>query len=320
MLNNTKTHQYTSLNEPISITEHQWPDDIQPLVSISSITYNHVNFIRDAIESFLMQQTTFPVEILIHDDASTDGTTEIVREYEAKYPGLFRCFYQTENTWTKPNKAELRKPFREARRGKYIALCEGDDYWTDPLKLQKQVEFLEKNEEYSMCFHKIHADLYGKLTDDESIERRYQSVMDKNIIIIDDLLKIGNFIHTCSVVFRNHLLKIPFEAEYSPVGDYFLFILLSEKGYLYRLDEYMAIYRRGVGTYSSLKPQEMHIKIVQYHVAILSYLTNEGHRKIFLPKTLVALDNLVRVLKSEKQQKHSAFQFIRSITRRLFYA
>lgn len=121
-----------------------------PIVSISCITYNHVNYIRAAIDGFLMQKTTFPFEILIHDDASTDGTEDIIREYERKYPDIIKPIYETENQWSKGIRGSAVFNFPRAR-GKYIALCEGDDYWTDPYKLQKQVDFMEANEEYSLC-------------------------------------------------------------------------------------------------------------------------------------------------------------------------
>ncbi len=114
-----------------------------PLVSISCITYDHEPFIRDALEGFLMQKTTFPIEILIHDDASTDGTAEIIRDYEKRYPELIFPIYQTENQHAKGVKISSTYQFPRAR-GKYIALCEGDDYWADPLKLQKLVNFLDE--------------------------------------------------------------------------------------------------------------------------------------------------------------------------------
>ncbi len=146
------------LDEPIPITSQQWREGTIPLVSISCITYNHENYIRNAIEGFLMQKTTFPVEILIHDDASTDKTAEIVREYEKKYPQLIKPIYQTENQYSK-NNALIGRIQRERAVGKYYATCEGDDYWIDPLKLQKQVDFLEANPDYGLvhtsCQHTV---------------------------------------------------------------------------------------------------------------------------------------------------------------------
>lgn len=112
---------------------------MEPLVSICCITYNHKEYIRDALDGFLSQRTDFPYEILINDDASTDGTADIIREYEQKYPEKIRALLQTENQYSKgitnPSGA-----FNFPRvRGRYVAMCEGDDYWTDPEKLQKQV-------------------------------------------------------------------------------------------------------------------------------------------------------------------------------------
>jgi glycosyltransferase involved in cell wall biosynthesis len=145
------------LDKSVPITSQQWSEDTVPLVSISCITYNHENFIRDAIEGFLMQKTTFPVEILIHDDASTDKTASIIREYEEKYPHLIKPIYQTENQYSKRD-GSIGRIQRGRARGKYYATCEGDDYWTDSLKLQKQVDFLEENPEYVLTCHR-----YNKL-------------------------------------------------------------------------------------------------------------------------------------------------------------
>lgn len=124
-----------------------------PQVSICCITYNHVQFIRKCLDGFLMQQTDFPIEILIHDDCSTDGTTEIIKEYAAKYPELIFPIYEKINQYQNGKSAEIDFYNYRRARGKYIAYCEGDDYWTDPLKLQKQVDFMEANPEYSVCFH-----------------------------------------------------------------------------------------------------------------------------------------------------------------------
>jgi glycosyltransferase involved in cell wall biosynthesis len=120
------------------------------MVSICCQTYNHEAYIGQAVESFLMQKTNFKFEILLRDDASTDGTAEICKEYARKYPELINLLAYEENQFQKGV-----SPFGDnvkRAHGKYIAICEGDDYWTDPLKLQKQVDFLEANEEYSICW------------------------------------------------------------------------------------------------------------------------------------------------------------------------
>jgi glycosyltransferase involved in cell wall biosynthesis len=121
----------------------------KPLVSICCLTYNHVNYINQCLNGFLMQQCDFEYEILIHDDASTDGTSDIIREYQKKYPEIIKPIIQTENQYSKGIGVNRVYNFPRAK-GKYIALCEGDDFWTDPLKLQKQVDFLETNPEYSL--------------------------------------------------------------------------------------------------------------------------------------------------------------------------
>lgn len=111
-----------------------------PLVSITCLTYNHAPYLRQCLDGFVMQKTSFPIEILIYDDASEDGTQDIIREYERKYPDLIKPIYQTENQYSKGVKVEFVYNYPRAK-GKYIAFCEGDDYWTDPNKLQKQIDF-----------------------------------------------------------------------------------------------------------------------------------------------------------------------------------
>lgn len=140
----------------IEITQEQimqnWNSEI-PLVSISCITYNHEPYIAQTLDGFLMQKTNFPFEILIHDDASTDRTADIIREYEKKFPNLIKPIYQKENQYSKGFTSVSATWNFPRAQGKYIALCEGDDYWIDENKLQMQVDFLENNPEYGMCFH-----------------------------------------------------------------------------------------------------------------------------------------------------------------------
>ena len=131
-----------------------------PIVSICCATYNHASFIRKALDGFLMQEPPAGVskdeswyEILIHDDASTDGTTEIIKEYAAKYPNKIFPLYETENQYSKGHVADIDMYNYKRAKGRYIAYCEGDDYWTDVHKLQKQVDFMESHPEYSICMH-----------------------------------------------------------------------------------------------------------------------------------------------------------------------
>ncbi len=122
----------------------------KPLVSICCLTYNHGRYIRQCLDGFIMQKTSFPFEVLIYDDASTDNNAEILKEYEAKYPNIIKPICETENRYSRG--LEVANTYFYSRvQGKYLAMCEGDDYWTDPLKLQKQVDFLERNPDYTIC-------------------------------------------------------------------------------------------------------------------------------------------------------------------------
>lgn len=124
-----------------------------PLVSICCITYNHAPFIRQSLDGMLMQQGV-DFEILIHDDCSTDGTTEIIREYAEKYPDIIKPLYERENQYSKGNAGCMDDFNIKRAQGKYLAFCEGDDYWVDPLKLQKQVDFMETHSECSATVHR----------------------------------------------------------------------------------------------------------------------------------------------------------------------
>lgn len=126
----------------------------KPLVSICSITYNHAPYIRECLDGLLRQRTSFSFEIIINDDCSTDGTTEIIKEYERKYPDIIHPIFHKDNQYQKGERGIFQRFVFPKAQGQYIALCEGDDYWTDSLKLQKQVDFLEQNPEYGMIYSK----------------------------------------------------------------------------------------------------------------------------------------------------------------------
>lgn len=119
-------------------------------VSIRCLAYNQEPYIRQCLDGFLMQKTNFRFEAIVHDDASTDGTAAIIREYAEKYPDIIKPIFETENQFSKQD-GSLGRIMNEACKGKYVAICEGDDYWTDPFKLQKQVEFMEAHPQCSLC-------------------------------------------------------------------------------------------------------------------------------------------------------------------------
>lgn len=217
-----------------------------PLVSVCCITYNHEDYIRDAIEGFLMQETDFPFEIIIHDDASTDTTADIIRDYERKYPDIIKPIYQTENQYSKGEKVTF-FTFKAAR-GKYIALCEGDDYWIDPLKLQKQIAEMEKHPECYISFHPA----IQRWADGSRGDRMLGLHSDTTTIysIEEVILGGGGFMHTGSIVLNR--LAIPriisfFDlAKDAPVGDYYVQILGAEHGGALYLSDVMSVYRSGV--------------------------------------------------------------------------
>ena len=131
--------------------------DNRPLVAIHCFVYNHEPYLRDCFEGFVMQQTNFPFVAIVHDDAYTDGSTAIIREYEQKYPHIFKPIYEIESIYKKGGFGAIDNVMLHAinaTNAKYVAMCEGDDYWTDPLKLQKQVDFMEANPEYVLCCHR----------------------------------------------------------------------------------------------------------------------------------------------------------------------
>lgn len=204
------------------------------VVSVCMITYNHESFIREAIEGVLMQKTDFPIEIIIGEDCSTDNTRNIVLEYSEKYPDIIRPLLPENNLGMMKNFIET----MEAATGKYIALCEGDDYWTDPYKLQKQVDFLEANEEYSVCFHNsLELNICGK--NESTTYCNY----DKNRTVEFVELLESNLIPTQSVVFRN-TVNFAFE-EFGKLkfGDWYLNLLNAEKGKIWYINEVMGVHR-----------------------------------------------------------------------------
>jgi len=211
----------------------------QPLVTILCIAFNQEKYIAQALDSFLMQRTDFPFEIIVHDDASTDGTGDIIRRYIKQHPDVFRPVFETENQYTRTGLKFLEDMYKDAR-GQYIAICEGDDYWTDPNKLQKQVDFLAAHPEAALVFHRVDVFTEGK-PEDRLIFPDPQEAPDFSI----KTLLGRNFIQTNSVMYRrqtyaNLPLKVmPF--------DWYMHLYHAQFGQIGFIDEVMSAYRRHPG-------------------------------------------------------------------------
>ena len=197
---------------------------MKPLVSVIMITYGHEKYIEEAIKGVFLQKTNFPLELIISNDKSPDSTDEIVKNIIKYAPENISVKYiqHPENIGMLPNLISTLK----MAAGKYIAVCEGDDYWIDENKLQKQTDFLEKNEDFTLTFHNVFIRNGETLSTDLDYEKRLSS---KDVYTIDDLSK-GNFIHTPSVVFRNMEIEFPEWYFSSFLGDYPLWSWLSKKG------------------------------------------------------------------------------------------
>jgi glycosyltransferase involved in cell wall biosynthesis len=209
-----------------------------PVVSIFCITYNHGKFIRDAIEGFLMQETTFPVQIFIHDDASTDGTAQIVKEYAAKFPRLFWTVLQTENQWSKGSR-KFFFDYLAQQCGEFIALCEGDDYWTSPCKLQSQVALLETDLQAVGVFHAVTiADEDGMFLGRMPSEEGGGTLAFEDIVALNDRA-------TCSMLFRYQSPAPDLAwAKDLPMGDWPLQAALAAHGPWFLMNEVMGTYRK----------------------------------------------------------------------------
>ena len=211
-----------------------------PLVAIECLVYNHEKFLRDCLEGFVMQQTNFPFVAIVHDDASTDSSAAIIHEYEELYPDIIRPIYETENQYSKHD-GSLHHIVRDAlfdTGAKYIACCEGDDYWTDPNKLQTQVDFMESHPDYTLCFHKAyikHQTPDGNYIDYEHhvTERDYDAVE-----IISSAI-----VATCSTLFLASVYKSYIKDPRYIIGDAPLWEHCASKGKMHCFGKEMACYR-----------------------------------------------------------------------------
>lgn len=205
-----------------------------PKVSVVSITYNHEAFIREALDGFVAQKADFPVEVIVADDASTDATPAIIREYAERHPNLFRPILRSENVGTYANFTDALC----AARGEYLALCEGDDYWIDPMKLAKQVAFLDRHPETAVCFHPVRM----TWTDGHAKDSKFPPLQVRGNLSVETLIS-RNFIQTNSVVYRRLERYDDIPVDVMPM-DWYLHVRHAVRGDIVMLPDTMAVYRR----------------------------------------------------------------------------
>lgn len=225
----------------IEIIHENMENRDQLMVSIQCLVYNHEPYLRQCLDGIVMQKTNFRFEAIVHDDCSADGSRKIIEEYAAKYPDIIKPIYETENQYSKHD-GSLRRIVYAQLQGKYIAICEGDDYWIDQNKLQKQVDVLEAEPDCSFCYTGfINVNENGQ----EIRRANYEHLMDVSHSgdILIDLLD-GNFIMTCTTCFRRDVIMSELNAEVPCKYDYSLFLTASVLGKANYIPLKTAAYRK----------------------------------------------------------------------------
>ena len=240
------------------------------MVTILCLVYNHESYIRQCLEGFVMQKTNFRFEAIVHDDASTDGTAAIIREYAEKYPDIIKPIFHEENQYSKGGRI-----MTAHTHGKYVAICEGDDYWIDPLKLQRQVDFLEGNPEYVLTYTGAY------IVNANSEKQRWRYFLQKRYSgdVTKYLFCKGSFIITATTCYRSDYIAeftheksmIPFPLK---MGDLPLWLFLSLKGKFKYIDEKTTCYRILPQSASHFKEREKRIEYILNCQDVLFYFNS----------------------------------------------
>ncbi|WP_150468050.1 glycosyltransferase family 2 protein [Francisella sp. SYW-9] len=254
----------------------------EPLVSICCTAYNQEKYIEETLTGFLSQITDFSFEIIVSDDCSTDQTAEIIRNYVKEYPNIIRLIYQEENQYSK-GALPIRDFILPEVRGKYIALCEGDDYWIDSNKLQQQVDFLKQNSEFMGCGHNTRFLVNGELTNRLFVNSNNK----KNSYEFEDFID-SAYLHTTSLVFRygceyKHQID-EYLKKYSSVkrNDVYMLLVFSKFGPIKYIDRTMSVYRMNDGgIWSGVNEQSQLIMFLHGCIAF-SYIFGDKYKDKFL--------------------------------------
>lgn len=232
------------------------------LVSINCTAYNQEAYIGRCLDGFVMQKTNFPFEAIVHDDASTDGTANIIREYAEKYPNIIKPILETENQWSKGNLDQI---MLNACQGKYIAFCEGDDYWIDPNKLQKQVDALENNPKATLCYTNFsYVNQYGQEIESSFMDSLKARSHSGNLF--KELLR-EHFVMTATTLFRREIFDSSIYKNVPSTIDYANTLTAAALGEINYIPEVTACYRanpNGEMSTNNLRVQKSFDSIQEY--------------------------------------------------------
>jgi glycosyltransferase involved in cell wall biosynthesis len=250
-----------------------------PLISVALITYNQEQYIAQAIESILMQEGPFNYELVIGEDCSTDNTRAIVMDYQRRYPGVIRVISSDENMGMMPNLTRTIK----ACKGKYIAFCEGDDYWLSPYKLEKQLNFMMENPSLSLSFHAVRAKSESNNIDKIRMNYNGERIFSKK----DVILKGGSLFNMSSVMIRHGIIDDWIEWYAGcPITDVPLALIAIDKGVIGYLDQVLSVYRLSARNSWTRKMSEVNIDTMfSYLMSTIKmrdeydYLTNHKYAK-----------------------------------------
>lgn len=275
-----------------------------PLVSICCLTYNHKHCIEDALEGFVMQRTNFPFEIIIYDDCSTDGSQKILKLYEEKYRGVIKLFLGDKNIYSKTKILPFTTHLFPYAKGKYIAECDGDDYWTDPLKLQKQVDFMEKNPRYSLCYNdlliyysntKTFVKAYGKNPPDYTPEE------------LIGFEKFGQWLHPSTKLWRNYFKG--HEKDFSACwGDNGTNVLLGTFGSCKYIEGIKpSVFRRfhGNNMWSCMNAQQTYKETIKVYERLLEYMKLKNNKDGIKIRKKILEDFIANPPEKPKRVTHS---------------
>ncbi len=267
------------------------------------ITYNHEKYISDALDGIFKQKYNFNCELVIYDDCSSDNTENIINNYIKLNKNKFLSIIYKKNIFN----IGFSKNFYHALvncKGKYIAFCEGDDYWTDPLKLVKQFDFLEENKEFNLCYHDV-----SILNRQGIFSKDFITKTNKKISTKYDLAVWGNYIHTCSVVVRNNYFLEKINTEIN-LCDYISYIQFVNDGKIMKIDQIMSVYRYGVGIWSNSSNRNKQIFLID-NIYNIKMITNDVTINEIMQLRLnsIELSSLPKYLTKTENLKDRNFNF-----------